>query len=120
VQFGVNIGSFQALQHRYADMYMAHVEARAIARALSRSVDAGTKADQARLRFAATSVIERAAQQIGHEAIQMHGGMGLTEEFAVSHYNARLVTLSRMMRTWVGTEVNSHTPGQLMKTLEAD
>ncbi|RJG03188.1 acyl-CoA dehydrogenase family protein [Noviherbaspirillum sedimenti] len=105
VQFGVNIGSFQALQHRFADMHIAYVEARAIARALARSIDDGTAGDQAWLRFAATSVIERAAEKIGHEAIQMHGGMGLTEEFGVSHYNARLVAVTRMLRTWVGPEM---------------
>jgi alkylation response protein AidB-like acyl-CoA dehydrogenase len=101
VQFGVAIGTFQALQHRFADMHMAFVEARAIARALAASLDEAVPERQHWLRFAATSVITAAGARIGHEAIQMHGGMGVTDELIVSHYNARLVTLARLLRNMV-------------------
>ncbi|CAB3735741.1 acyl-CoA dehydrogenase family protein [Paraburkholderia rhynchosiae] len=105
VQFGVAIGTFQALQHRFADMHMRLIEAQAIARELAISIDEGTSEDQAWLRFAAASVVERAARLIGHEAIQMHGGMGVTDELIVSHCNARLVVLTRLIRAWVDEEV---------------
>lgn len=105
VQFGVTLGSFQALQHRYADMHMAFAESRAIARALAASLDGSDEAQQLWLRFAASSVITPAARLLGHEAIQMHGGMGVTDELIVSHYNARLVVLTSMLRTWVPQDV---------------
>ena len=101
VQFGVTIGSFQALQHRLADMHMAWLEARAITRALAASADADPAARQAWLRSAALTVLERTAPKVAHEAIQMHGGMGVTEELVVSHYNARLVVLVKLLQAWV-------------------
>lgn len=107
VQFGVAIGTFQALQHRYADMHMGLVQARAIARQFAASVDVATPEDQSWLCFAAASVVERAAKLVGHEAIQMHGGMGVTDELIVSHCNARLVVLTRLIRAWVDQSVIS-------------
>ena len=101
VQFGVAIGTFQALQHRFADMHMAYLEARAIARALAGSLDEDVPLRQRWLRFAAASVITSASARIGPEAIQMHGGVGLTDELIVSHYNARLLTLARLLRNMV-------------------
>ncbi|WP_181321717.1 acyl-CoA dehydrogenase family protein [Trinickia symbiotica] len=101
VQFGVAIGTFQALQHRYADMHMGLVQAQAITRELAGRVDAATSGDHTWLCFAASSVVERAAKLVGQEAIQMHGGMGVTDELIVSHCNARLVVLTRLIRAWV-------------------
>lgn len=105
VQFGAVIGSFQALQHRYASMHMAYLEARAIARKLAVGIDSASIEEQTWLRFAAASVVERAGALIGHEAIQMHGGMGATDELVVSHYNAHLVVLAKQLRTWVVQDV---------------
>jgi alkylation response protein AidB-like acyl-CoA dehydrogenase len=101
VQFGVAIGTFQALQHRFADMHMAFVEARAIARALAASLDEAAAERKRWLRFAAAAVVTAAGAKVGHEAIQMHGGMGVTDELNISHYNARLVTLARLLRNMV-------------------
>lgn len=105
VQFGVVIGSFQALQHRYANLHMAYLEARAIARKLALALDSAPAEELAWLRFAAASVIERAGALIGHDSIQMHGGMGATDELVVSHYNAHLVVLAKQLRTWIPQDV---------------
>ncbi|MFT3666939.1 acyl-CoA dehydrogenase family protein [Piscinibacter sp.] len=99
-QFGVTLGSFQALQHRYADMHMAALEARAMAREIARAIDAGDPERVAWLRYAAPTVAARAGARVGHEAIQMHGGMGVSDELIVSHYNARLVVLAQLLARW--------------------
>jgi len=103
-QFGAMLGSFQALQHRLADMHMAWLEARSIAGALAASLD-GVEAERATaLQFAAATVVERNGRLIGHEAIQLHGGMGATDELMVSHWNARLAVCAGMARRWLAAD----------------
>ncbi len=99
-QFGVKLSSFQALQHRYADMHMAALEASAISRELARSIDAQDAPRVTWLRYAAPTVVARAAALVGQDAIQMHGGMGASNELTISHYNARLVVLSKLLDSW--------------------
>ncbi|WP_124617770.1 acyl-CoA dehydrogenase family protein [Burkholderia sp. Bp9143] len=103
-QFGVHISSFQALQHRLANMHMAALEARAMSRAMAKSVDEAldkAQSDRIRwLRYAVPSVIARCSACVGHDAIQMHGGMGVTDELIVSHCNSRLVVLSKLLERW--------------------
>lgn len=99
-QFGVTIGTFQALQHKFANMHMFLLEARAISRELSRGID---RADSERthwLRYAAPTVVARCGDRIGHEAIQLHGGMGVSDELIISHYNSRLVVLNKLLARW--------------------
>ncbi|MGH8444086.1 MAG: acyl-CoA dehydrogenase family protein [Solimonas sp.] len=92
-QFGVAIGSFQALQHRMADMYMALEQARA---ALHRGL-AFAGADDAAVRNGAVSVAKaqagRSAQYVGAQAVQLHGGIGVTDEYSIGHYFKRLTVL---------------------------
>ena len=104
-QFGMPLSSFQALQHRYADMQIAYLESRAITRKLALSLDTGSPAEQRWLCFAASSVVERASALVGHEAIQMHGGMGATDELVVSHCNSRLVVQMRLLQSWRESDV---------------
>ncbi|WP_123366600.1 acyl-CoA dehydrogenase family protein [Pseudomonas brassicacearum] len=104
-QFGMPLSSFQALQHRYADMQIAYLESRAITRKLALNLGTGSVAEQRWLSFAASSVVERAAVLVGHEAIQMHGGMGVTDELVVSHCNSRLVVLVRQLQNWCEADV---------------
>jgi alkylation response protein AidB-like acyl-CoA dehydrogenase len=96
-QFGAPLASFQALQHRFADMHMAALESRAIARALARAIDAGNKEQIRWLRYAVPAVVARCGERVGHEAIQLHGGMGVTDELVVSHCNSRLVVLNQLL-----------------------
>ncbi len=96
-QFGIAIASFQALQHRMVEMFMACEEARSMAISAACRVDAsGHATDDASARArkkavsaAAVKVIE-AARQVSQESVQLHGGMGMTEELKVSHTFRRL------------------------------
>lgn len=88
-QFGQPIGSFQVLQHRMVDMYM-EVE-QAAAAVLLAMLQLGADTDtRARSVSAAKATVGRAARFVGHNAVQLHGGMGMTEELAIGHYFKRL------------------------------
>jgi pimeloyl-CoA dehydrogenase small subunit len=95
-QFGRAIGEFQALQHRSVDMYVALEQARSMA--LYATVMAGS--DDAEARRAAMSAakvqIGRSGKKIGQEAIQLHGGIGVTMEYKVGHYFKRMTMIEAM------------------------
>ena len=109
-QFGVPLSSFQALQHRLADMHMAALEARAMARSIAGAIDAGQAQQIPWLRYAVPAVIARCSDRVGHEAIQLHGGMGVTDELIVSHYNARLVVLNQLLARWAAVPADLAPP----------
>jgi alkylation response protein AidB-like acyl-CoA dehydrogenase len=100
-QFGIAIASFQALQHRMVEMFMACEEARSMAISAACRVDAAQHAEQGAtgeaavrtrkkaVSAAAVKVIE-AARKVSQESVQLHGGMGMTEELKVSHTFRRL------------------------------
>ncbi|MEE1877950.1 acyl-CoA dehydrogenase family protein [Altererythrobacter litoralis] len=88
-QFGVPIGSFQVLQHRMVDMYTEYEQA------LSMTYFATLKLDESererKLAASAAKVrVGQAAHRVGQDAIQIHGGMGMTDELAIGHYFKRL------------------------------
>lgn len=87
-QFGAPLGTYQALQHRAVDMYMALGESRALLDQAIASLQAGLP-EAARDLHAAKSVIGETARRVTQEAIQLHGGIGVTEEYAASHYLRR-------------------------------
>jgi alkylation response protein AidB-like acyl-CoA dehydrogenase len=91
-QFGQPIGSFQVLQHRMVDMYMELEQAIAAVYLAVLNLDAEPDA-RARAVSAAKATIGRAARFIGQQAVQLHGGMGMTEELAIGHYFKRLTAL---------------------------
>jgi alkylation response protein AidB-like acyl-CoA dehydrogenase len=86
-QFGVPIGSFQALQHRMADMYIQLEQS--VSMTLMATLQLGRDAERAKACAAAKAQIGRACRFIGQSAIQLHGGMGMTDEMAVGHYFKR-------------------------------
>lgn len=91
VQFGAPIGSFQALQHRMAEMLMHLEQARSMSYlAASRCTDPDPAARGAAM-SAAKALMGQAARYIGQQAVQLHGGMGMTDELDVSHYFKRLL-----------------------------
>ena len=91
VQFGAPIGSFQALQHRMAEMLMHLEQARSMSYlAATRCTDQDPVARRAAL-SAAKTLMGQAARYIGQNAVQLHGGMGMTDELDVSHYFKRLL-----------------------------
>jgi alkylation response protein AidB-like acyl-CoA dehydrogenase len=91
-QFGQPIGSFQVLQHRMVDMYMEVEQAVAAVYLAVLNLEAEPDA-RARAVSAAKATIGRAARFIGQQAVQLHGGMGMTEELAIGHYFKRLTAL---------------------------
>lgn len=101
IQFGVAIGTFQALQHRLADMQMVFLEARALLRSWAAALDSNDEIRKAPLRRALPRVISSAGRRIGQEAIQLHGGMGVTEELVISHCNARLQVTATLLQDWL-------------------
>ena len=85
-QFGTAIGTFQALQHRMADMFIECQLARSIVIMAAMKLDGGDDAiEKTKSVSAAKSRIGKAIQKVGQEAIQIHGGIGMTEELDVGH-----------------------------------
>jgi len=85
-QFGTAIGTFQALQHRMADMFIECQLARSILIMAAMKLDSGEDAlEKTKSVSAAKSRIGRAIQKVGQDAIQIHGGIGMTEELDVGH-----------------------------------
>ena len=103
-QFGIAIGSFQALQHRMVDMFIACEEARSMAilaacriDASGPAADAKAVAERQKAVSAAKVKICDAARLVSQESVQLHGGMGMTEEMKVSHTFRRLTTLAQRL-----------------------
>ena len=92
-QFGVPIGKFQALQHRMADMYVHLEQARSMALLAAVRLAEGNAAERRRAVAAAKYRVGQAARFVGQQAIQLHGGMGVTDELPASHYFKRLSTI---------------------------
>jgi alkylation response protein AidB-like acyl-CoA dehydrogenase len=101
-QFGVPIGSFQALQHRLVDLFMSAEQARSITLLACSRVDAAAKGlldanERMRAVSAAKFKVSEAARQVGEEAIQLHGGMGMTIEMKIAHSFKRLTMISQTL-----------------------
>jgi alkylation response protein AidB-like acyl-CoA dehydrogenase len=93
-QFGVAIGSFQAIQHILADMFVAAHQARSMLyHALANAEQ--PEARRAAALSAARIVIGDASQFVSRNGIQVHGGYGLTDEYAIGHYFRRLMCLEK-------------------------
>lgn len=92
-QFGRPIGRFQALQHRAADMLIMTEQARSMSYLASmRCLDADLH-ERRRALSAAKVLVGRACRFVGQQAVQLHGGMGVTDELSVSHYFKRLTAI---------------------------
>ena len=95
-QFGVPIASFQVLQHRMVEMYICTEQARSMAILAAAKVDSGCNAsERAKAVSAAKIKIADAARQVSQESVQLHGGMGMTEELKVSHTFRRLTMIAQ-------------------------
>ena len=92
-QFGVPIGSFQALQHRAADMVVALEQARSMMYLAVMSCDEADAATRARSMSAAKAQIGRSAKFIGQQATQLHGGIAMTWEYKLGHLFKRLTMI---------------------------
>lgn len=89
-QFGTNIGSFQVVQHMTADMLVNLEHARSLAIAASHYADSSDELERMRVISAAKIGVNEAARFVAKTAVQLHGGIGVTEECAVGHYFRRL------------------------------
>ncbi len=92
-QFGHPLSTFQALQHRLADMRIAELEAEAVIRTAALAFDARAR-NAPQLVSAAKVASDRAGKYIGEQAVQLHGGMGMANDCAVGHYYKRLLCIS--------------------------
>jgi len=97
-QFGVPIGSFQALQHRMAEMFMELELARSmsIVAAMTLDENAGANARKRGVSMAKVQ-IARSGRFIGQNTIQLHGGIGMSEEYKIGHYFKRMTMVERLL-----------------------
>jgi pimeloyl-CoA dehydrogenase small subunit len=92
-QFGRPIGQNQALQHRSAEMLIALEQGRSMAMLAAMTVDADAAAERARNIAMAKVGVGQSARFVSQNAIQLHGGIGMTEEYAVGHYFRRVMVI---------------------------
>lgn len=89
-QFGQPIARFQVLQHRMADMFIHIEQARSLCYLAAANVMSGEPAERIRAVSSAKVRVGQAARYVGQQAIQLHGGMGVTDELPAAHYFKRL------------------------------
>jgi alkylation response protein AidB-like acyl-CoA dehydrogenase len=95
-QFGVTIGSFQALQHRMVDMVICAEQARSMASLACAKVDAGNDPSERRRVVSAAKIkIADACRHVAQESVQLHGGMGMSDELKISHTFRRLTMIAQ-------------------------
>ncbi|HVS56261.1 MAG TPA: acyl-CoA dehydrogenase family protein, partial [Casimicrobiaceae bacterium] len=95
-QFGAPIGSFQALQHRMVDMVISGEQAKSMAGLACAKVDSATDpVERKRTVSAAKIKIADACRHVAQEAIQLHGGMGMSDELKISHTFRRLTMIAQ-------------------------
>ncbi|MGJ5068723.1 pimeloyl-CoA dehydrogenase small subunit [Bradyrhizobium oligotrophicum] len=92
-QFGVAIGSFQSLQHRASDMFVALEQARSMSMFATMAADFDDAKERATSIAAAKVQIGKSAKFVGQQAIQLHGGIGMTMEAKIGHYFKRLTMI---------------------------
>jgi len=95
-QFGQPLAKFQVLQHRLVDMSVSGEEARAVVHAALQALDDNAPSAQ-RAVWAAKVQTARSARLVGAQAIQLHGGMGMTDELAIGHYYKRLTLCETLL-----------------------
>lgn len=91
-QFGRPLGQFQVLQHRMVDMAMAAKQARAVVKHAAQARDQALSGWHS-IASAAKATAAKAGRFVGEQAIQIHGGLGMTDEYAAGHYFKRLLLL---------------------------
>ncbi len=94
-QFGVPIGSFQTLQHRMVDMMISYEQAKSMASLACVKIDSADATERKRVISAAKIKITDACRHVSQESVQLHGGMGMTEELKVSHTFRRLTAIAQ-------------------------
>jgi alkylation response protein AidB-like acyl-CoA dehydrogenase len=94
-QFGQPIGKFQVLQHRMVDMFIAHEEAKSMAMMAAMRIADDDVAERQKAASATKVQIAKSARFVGQQSIQLHGGIGMTDEYAAGHFFKRLTMIDR-------------------------
>jgi alkylation response protein AidB-like acyl-CoA dehydrogenase len=92
-QFGLPIGSFQALQHRMADMFIATEQTRSMAIVAALNATSDDSLERRRAISGAKAYVGQASRFVGQQAVQLHGAMGVVDDVVVSHYFKRLTMI---------------------------
>jgi alkylation response protein AidB-like acyl-CoA dehydrogenase len=93
-QFGEPLGRFQALQHRLADMYLAEQRSASALTMLRYGLDDAKVSQRQRLVSAAKVQIDKSGQYVAQQSVQLHGGIGITDEYVLGHYFKRLMAIA--------------------------
>ncbi len=94
-QFGVPIGKFQVLQHRMVDMFVNYQQAVSITLMVTLKLGE-SDVERAKAASAAKAMIGKAGRFVGQQAVQVHGGIGMTDELNVGHYFKRLTMIDTL------------------------
>jgi len=95
-QFGQPIGTYQVVQHRLADMFMTQEQGRSMAMLATMTLDLEPGAQRSHDMAMAKVGVGQAGRYVSQSAVQMHGGIGMTEEYAVGHYFRRCMVIERL------------------------
>jgi alkylation response protein AidB-like acyl-CoA dehydrogenase len=93
-QFGQPIGRFQVLQHRMADMFLMATQAKSMSYLATGRCRERDRSERRRALSAAKAFVGKAARFVGQQAVQLHGGMGMSAEVPISHYFKRLTLIN--------------------------
>ncbi|MBZ2187881.1 acyl-CoA dehydrogenase family protein [Alcanivorax sp. JB21] len=96
-QFGTPISTFQVLQHRMVDMFMRTEQSRALLEMAAIQADNAAPAEAREALSSLKAWLGSAARYVGQQAVQLHGGMGVTEELRVGHYFKRLTLIQELL-----------------------
>ena len=89
-QFGVAIGTFQVLQHRVVDMFIELEQSRSMVLLAASKADGTDALERRKAVSAAKAYVAKAAKMVAQQAVQLHGGIGMTEELDIGHYFRQL------------------------------
>ena len=93
-QFGVPIGKFQVLQHRMADMFIQAEQSKSMAILAASTADSDDRAERRNALSMAKTLVGQGARYVAQEGVQLHGGMGVTDEMFAAHLFKRLTTIN--------------------------
>jgi len=96
VQFGQPIGKFQVLQHRMVDMFMEYEQSKSLMYMAAMRMDEGYGPEAKKAVSAFKVQVGKSGRFVGQQAVQLHGGMGMTEELSVGHYFKRLTMIDTL------------------------
>jgi alkylation response protein AidB-like acyl-CoA dehydrogenase len=95
-QFGQPIGKFQVLQHRMVDMFMEHEQSKSLMYMAAMRLDEGYSSEAQKAVSAFKVQVGKSGRFVGQNAVQLHGGMGMTDELNIGHYFKRLTIIDTL------------------------